>query len=169
MARLAEVENSFLDSFLPPYGNPRVKTPIWDEGQHMFLTEQYTSAAGHTYYLGVRVSDRFVTILHIGLYYTWTYIDEIDVYAFDGQQRQLIGKTTFDRQFYKEDVVRSATESLIRNYLEGQLKINGSTADHKKIESEVKELVQKSYFSLLNDSNTARRLEAVKPLLQPNN
>ena len=42
MANISGVSNNFLDSILPPYGNPRVKTPIWNESQHMFITDQYT-------------------------------------------------------------------------------------------------------------------------------
>lgn len=167
MARISGVGNNFLDSILPIYPNPRVKTPIWNESQHMFITDQYTSAAGNTYYLGVRFSDRFVTILHIGLYHNWTYINEVEVYAFDEQERTLIGKTTID-QFYNEELVRSTTEKLLLNYIEGQMKLNGSTFNHEQLEGQVKELVDQSYISLLDDANTPKRLEAVKPLLLPN-
>ena len=167
MANISGVGNNFLDSILPTYGKPRVKTPIWNESQHMFITDQYTSPAGNTYYLGVRISDRFVTILHIGLYHNWTYINEVEVYAFDEHERTLIGKPTID-QYYNENIVRSTTEELLQNYIEGQMKLNGSSIVHEQLKSQVKELVDKSYFSLLEDENTARRLEAVKPLLLQN-
>ena len=167
MANIYGVGNNLLDSILPTYGKPRVKTPIWNESQHMFITDQYTSAGGNTYYLGVRFSDRFVTILHIGLYHSWTYINDVEVYAFDEHERTLIGKTTIDT-FYNEEVVRSTTEYLLQNYIEGQMKLNGSSIDHEQLKNQVKGLVDKSYFSLLEDSNTAKRLEAVKPLLLPN-
>lgn len=167
MARISGVGNNPLDSILPTYGNPRVNTPIWNESQHMFITDQYTSAAGNTYYLGVRFTDRFVTILHIGLYHNWTYINEVEVYAFDEHERRLVGKTSID-QYYNEDLVRSTTENLLQDYIEGQMKLNGSTVNHEQLECQVKELVQKSYFSLLDDPNAAKQLEAVKPLLIPN-
>ena len=167
MARISGVGNNPLDSILPTYGNPRVKTPIWNESQHMFITDQYTSAAGNTYYLGVRFTDRFVTILHIGLYHNWTYINEVEVYAFDEHERRLVGKTSID-QYYNEELVRSTTENLLHDYIQGQIKLNGSTVNHEQLECQVKELVQKSYFSLLEDANTAKKLEAVKPLLLPN-
>ena len=167
MARISGVGNNLLDSILPTYGNPRVNTPIWNESQHMFITDQYTSAAGNTYYLGVRFTDRFVTILHIGLYHNWTYINEVEVYAFDEHERRLVGKTSID-QYYNEDLVRSTTENLLQDYIEGQMKLNGNTVNHEQLECQVKELVQKSYFSLLEDANTAKKLEAVKPLLLPN-
>jgi hypothetical protein len=48
------------------------------------------------------------------------------------------------------------------------MKLNGSSIDHEILKNQVKGLVDKSYFSLLEDANTAKRLEAVKPLLLPN-
>jgi hypothetical protein len=167
MARISGIGNSLIDGILPIYGNPRTNTPIWNESQHMFITEQHTSAAGNTYYLGVRFSDRFVTILHIGLFHNWTYINDVEVYAFDDQERKLIGKTTLD-QFYNEDLVRATTEKLLKDYLEGQIMIQGGKVDSNMLDHQVKELVDKSYISMLNDENTMRRLEAVKPLLIAN-
>lgn len=164
MARISGVGNNILDSILPTYGNPRTDTPIWNECQHMFITEQHTAASGNTYYLGVRFSDRFVTILHIGLFHNWTYINEVEVYAFDEHERKLVGKTTLD-QFYNEDIIRSTTEKLLKNYIEGQMKLNGHIIDQKQLDGQVKELVDKSYLSLLDDVNTSKRLDAVKPLL----
>ena len=167
MAKISGVGNNLFDSILPTYGNPRVKTPIWNESQHMFITDQYTSASGNTYYLGVRFTDRFVTILHIGLYHNWTYINEVEIYAFDEHERKLVGRKSID-QYYNEEQVRSTTENLLQDYIESQMKLNGSTVNHEQLECQVKELVQKSYFSLLEDANTAKKLEVVKPLLLPN-
>ena len=164
MARVSGVGNNILDSILPTYGNPRIDTPIWNESQQMFITDQHTSAAGNTYYLGVRFSDRFVTILHIGLYHSWTYINEVELYAFNDKERTLIGKTKLD-MFYNEELVRSTTEKLLKDYLEGQIRMQGARVDHAQLEHQVKDLVDKSYVSMLNDDGRIKRLEAIKPLL----
>lgn len=51
MATLTKAINKDLfDSILPTFGNPRVHVPVWDEGQKMFLCEEYESANGHRYY-----------------------------------------------------------------------------------------------------------------------
>ena len=163
-----KMENNIIDSFLPTFGKPRVKTPIWNESQRMFITDQYVSDAGNTYYLGVRFSDRFVTILHIGLYHSWTYINDVEVYAFDGQERKLIGKTKIDK-YYDEDVVRSTTESLLGDYIEGQMKLNRVSINRDKLKADVKRLVDCSYNSMLDDPATINKIEAVKPLLLPKN
>lgn len=167
MANISGIGNSIIDSIIPPFGKPRIKTPIWNESQHMFITDQYTSAAGNTYYLGVRFSDRFVTILHIGLYHNWTYINEVEVYVFDYQEPQLVGKTKIDH-FYDENRIRATTEDLLSSYIKSQMKLNGTSVDERQIASQVKELVEKSYCSMLDDAKTIRHLEAVKPFLAPN-
>ena len=164
MAKLFDIGNNPLDSILPVYGQPRVKTPIWNESQNMFITDQYTSASGNTYYLGVRFSDRFVTILHIGLYHSWTYINDVEVYAFDGEERKLVGKVTLDK-FYDEALVRETTEHLLLTYIEGQMLLQGIKPRREELQERVQGLVQKSYCSMLDDSATVRKLEAVKPLL----
>ena len=55
MASLTKAINKDLfDSILPTFGNQRVHIPVWDEGQKMFLCEEYESASGNRYYKGVR-------------------------------------------------------------------------------------------------------------------
>lgn len=45
MASLTKAINKDLfDKILPTFGNPRVHVPVWDEGQKMFLCEEYESA-----------------------------------------------------------------------------------------------------------------------------
>lgn len=166
MARIINTSNCLLDKILPTIGQPRTNTPIWNESQHMFITNQYVSAAGNTYYLGVRMSSRFVTILHIGLYHNWTYINEVEIYAFNGKERELIGKTKID-QFYNEDLVRLTTEQLLHNYLESQMKMNGMAVDTKQLDEQVKSLVDSSYCSMLEGGELIGRLDAIKPLLLP--
>lgn len=87
MATLTKAINKDLfDSILPTFGNPRVHVPVWDEGQKMFLCEEYESANGHRYYKGVRFCDRIVVVEKVGLYHSWTYIDSIEIYVFNGKR-----------------------------------------------------------------------------------
>ncbi|MCQ2287626.1 MAG: hypothetical protein MJZ74_00825 [Muribaculaceae bacterium] len=167
MATNNQLGNSFINKILPTFGQKRVDIPIWNESQHMFITDQYTSAAGNTYYLGVRISDQFVTILHIGLYHSWTYINEVEVYCFDGDQKKLIGKTKLD-VFYDEDLVRDTTEKLLKDYMSSQMKLQGVAYNDTQLNDEAKKLVDRSYLSMF-DSNTTIKLEAVRPLLAQHN
>ena len=92
MASLTKAINKDLfDSILPTFGNQRVHIPVWDEGQKMFLCEEYESASGNRYYKGVRFCDRIVVVEKVGLYHNWTYIDGIEVYAFNGTRLEWHG------------------------------------------------------------------------------
>ena len=162
MASISGVCNNLLDSILPTYGKPRVKTPIWNESQHMFITDQYTSAAGNTYYLGVRFSDRFVTILHIGLYHSWTYIDAIEVYAFNGTRLELVQKHDYEKTFRSEEFVRSESELMVRNFLEGILKIHRTSMPEEEIVAKAKTIVDSCYKSFL-DSDFNVRITKILP------
>ena len=91
MASLTKTINKDLfDSILPTFGNQRFHIPVWDEGQKMFLCEEYESASGNRYYKGVRFCDRIVVVEKVGLYHNWTYIDGIEVYAFNGTRLELV-------------------------------------------------------------------------------
>lgn len=166
MASISGISKNPLDMILPTYGNPRQSdAPIWDENQHMFITNQYTSAAGNTYYMGVRIADKFVTILHIGLYHTWTYLDEVEIYVFDGREKLLAGKKKLDKQFYSDDLARAVTQELMGNYIQTQMQMTGTMMSQEDIENHTKMLVEKSYLSMVNDPTVSQRLSDIKPLL----
>ena len=165
MKQVSSIANNFLDSILPEFNSPRTSNaPIWNESQQMFIIDQYTSNSGNTYYLGVRLAKQYAIILHIGLYHNWMYINEVEIYAFNGVERILIGKTKLD-QFYNEDLVRTTTEKLLRDYIESQLRIQGMKMDNNQLEETLKQLVDSSYCSMLENDNLLKRLEATKSLM----
>ena len=44
MATLTKAINkSLFDSILPTFGNPRVRIPVWDDSQKMFICDEYES------------------------------------------------------------------------------------------------------------------------------
>lgn len=99
MANLQKAINqNFLDSVLPAYGNARkVKINGYDNSQKMFIIDEYESASGHRYYRGVRFCDRVVFAETVGMYHNWTYIDSLELYAFNGEKLVLIQKKTMTR------------------------------------------------------------------------
>ena len=58
MANISINTTSFIDGILPVYGNPRCNIPVWNEGEKMFISDEYQSAKGNWYYKGLRFSDR---------------------------------------------------------------------------------------------------------------
>ena len=73
MASLTKAINKGLfDKILPTFGNPRVHVPVWDEGQKMFLCEEYESGSGRREDRGLRVCGGRGMGEKVGLYHTWT-------------------------------------------------------------------------------------------------
>lgn len=166
MASLTKAINKDLfDKILPTFGNPRVQVPVWDEGQKMFICNEYESGNGHRYYMGVRFCDRIVIVEKVGLYHTWTYIDGIEIYAFNGQKLDLVQKRDYDKTFRSEEFVRKETANLLQSYLLGVLKMQKSTMPEEQLEKEVQDIIDSCYKSYLDrDFNT--RLTQILPQIE---
>lgn len=166
MATLTKAINkSLFDSILPAFGNPRVHIPIWDEGQKMFIFDQYESGNGHRYYRGIRFCDRIVIVEKVGLYHSWTYIDGIELYAFNGQKMELIQKRDYDKVFHDEAFVRQESEQMVNEFMTGVMKMQRTCVPSEQIAVQAKELIDGCYKSFLApDFNT--RLMQILPKLE---
>ena len=159
MASLKKAINKDLfDNLLRTFGNPRAHIPVWDEGQKMFICDEYENENGHRYYKGVRFCDRIVIVEKVGLYHTWTYIDAIEIYAFNGTNLELVQKRDYEKTFRSEEFVRSESEMMVRNFLEGILKIHRSTMPEEEIVAKAKSIVDSCYKSFLDSDSTVRRV-----------
>ena len=166
MATLTKAINKNLfDSILPTFGNPRVQLPAWDEGQKMFICNEYESNNGHRYYLGIRFCDRIVILEKVGLYHSWTYIDSIELYAFNGQKMELIQKRDYEKVFRNETFIRQELEQMVRDYLTGVMKTQRVFTPVERIAAQASELINGCYKSFLDpDFNT--RLTQILPKLE---
>lgn len=163
MASLKKAINKDLfDNLLPTFGNQRVHIPIWDEGQRMFICDEYETGNGHRYYKGVRFCDRIVIVEKVGLYHTWTYIDAIEIYAFNGTGLELVQKRDYEKAFRSEEFVRSESELMVRNFLEGILKIHRTSMPEDEIVAKAKSIVDSCYKSFL-DSDFNVRITKILP------
>jgi hypothetical protein len=158
-----ERSNSFLDKVLPTCGNQRENIPIYDSTQKMFLSNTYTSESGNMYYKGLRVSERLVIMEKIGLYKNWTYIDEVEIYAFDGIQMTVICKKKFDKQFYDAKRIKSEVIELAFEYLKNQMALSGGDASEESMRSLAFEIVEDTYRDQLE--NIKRLPESTKLML----
>ena len=163
MASLKKAINKDLfDNLLPTFGNPRAHIPVWDEGQKMFICDEYENENGHRYYKGVRFCDRIVIVEKVGLYHTWTYIDAIEIYAFNGTNLELVQKRDYEKTFRGEEFVRSESEMMVRNFLEGILKIHRSSMPEEEIAAKANSIVDSCYKSFL-DSDFNVRITKILP------
>ena len=166
MATLTKAINkSLFDSILPSFGNPRVHIPIWDNSQKMFICDEHESSNGHRYYLGIRFCDRIVIVEKVGLFHNWTYIDGIELYAFNGQKMELIQKRDYDKVFRNEVFIRQESEQMVKDYLSGVMKAQRICIPAEHIAAQASELVSGCYKSFL-DSDFNTRLTQILPKLE---
>ena len=166
MATLSKtISKSFFDSILPVYGNPRVQVPTWDEGQKMFIIDEYESASGNRSYRGIRFCDRVVIVEQVGKYHSCTYINSLELYAFNGTRLELIQKRDYEKVFRNEELVRKDSEAMVRDYLAGMYKTQKIIVAEGEHEAHAKQLVDNCYKSFL-DADFNLRLTQILPALE---
>lgn len=167
MANLTKAINKqFFDSVLPIYGNPRKAMPAYDDSQRAFICDQYESGKGHRYYKALRFCDRLAIVEKVALAYNWTYINGIEIYAFNGQKFELIQKKDFVTSTYRnEKLVREETKKMLQAYLTSMVKTSGVTVPAEQIEDEAHTLVDNSYKSFLDEDYNIR-LTQILPAIE---
>ena len=163
MATTSNITNPVFDSILPVYGNPRKNTPVWNEDDKMFIYDEYESACGNRYYKGLRFTNRIAIVENIGLHHTWRYIDSIEVYTYNNNSKSLIGSVKYEKTFYNRDTIRLAVESILKQYIQGQLKMQNLQMSNDVIEQEAKKFVEESYISFLSD-DFGRKMTNLLPM-----
>ena len=148
--------NNFLDKILPTFGNPRENVPIYCDSQKMFLSSHYTSDAGNMYYKGLRFTDRLVMIEKVGLYKNFSYIDSIELYAFDGETKILIGKTDYNKTFYDTELIRNDAKTIVAKYLQGSSQISGVNMDSNQVRLKATDLVSQMYENPMRSAMSLR-------------
>lgn len=152
------------DSILPTYGTPRKQVPVWDEGQKMFLLGNYESEKGNYYYEGIRFCNKIVIKEKVGLCHTWTYIDSLEIYAFNGTNLELVQKRDYEKTFRTEEFIRKESEQMICDFLAGYLKAQGKSIGEEAIRTEALAIVEGSFKSFL-DPDFNKHLTRILPQL----
>jgi hypothetical protein len=160
------INKNFFDSILPTFGNPRVHVPVWDNGQKMFICEEYESANGHRYYKGVRFCERIVIVEKVGLYHTWTYIDGLEIYAFNDKRLELVQKRDYEKCFRNEEFIRMECEAMIGDYFKGALKMQRYTMEDEQIVEQCKGIVDSCYKSFLDSDYNGRLTQILNQIEQ---
>ena len=157
--------NNFLDSVLPTFGNTKDNTPIYDEAQKMFISSPYTSAAGHSYYKGLRFTDRIVMIEKIGTYYNWTYIDGVELYAFNGTEKVLIAKKQFEKEFYNMEQIKREVKQMLFDYFRSQILLKNENASEELIEKHAMQTIDSLYENKIEQIVSYLKQPAMQTLL----
>jgi hypothetical protein len=166
MARLdMALSRELIDSILPVCGSAREERMIWDDTQRMFIYGDHLSATGHRYYKGVRMSNRLVIIQYMGKYFNWTYLDRIEVYAYDGRKLNIIQEKKYDRTFLDDKLVFNEEVALVRSFLAGVFKSERIAVSNDELSRKAEQLVGECYKSFLDTDYDQQLLRVVKQTL----
>lgn len=168
MAQIANISNSLIEGLLPAFGTHGNNLPVWNEGQKMFISSEYESASGNRYYKGLRFCERLAVVETVGLYHTWTYIDGLEIYVFDGRKPKLVGKRQYTQTFYNADFIKNQTIQMVSDYILGQMKLQNVNVPALRISEEAKAVVERSYTSLLSDDFGLKMQEMIHLLCASN-
>ena len=134
----------------------------------MFISDEYQSAKGNWYYKGLRFSDRLAIVEKVGLFHSFKYIDEIEVYTFNEKSRTLIGSYKFEKTFYDKDLIQNKAKEMVSDYIISQMKLQNLPVRRDSIVSEVDKIIGATYVSLLSDDYNIN-LQNLLPVLQTEN
>ena len=116
---------SLVEKALPAMSGSQV---TYNSQNNIFLSLGYTSAAGNTYYQGIRLSDRIIINYDFGQGYDHLFLNGIRIYGYDGNQKQLISSRSYYSQCFSEQYAKAECQNMVKEYLVGQMRLMGSTS-----------------------------------------
>jgi len=129
---------SLVNVALPSFSGSRL---TYNEKKNIILTEGYTSAAGNTYFQGIRMSDRIVVSYQLGQGYCYLFLNGIRIYAFNGKELQLIAQDFYNCNVFSEESAKQEAIKMVKSYLSNQVALTGKTVEQTMIEDMAASLV----------------------------
>ena len=130
-----------VENALPALSGSKVH---YDNGRNMLCTTGYTSAAGNTYYQGIRLSDRLIITVSLGDGYNYTFMNGLRLYCFDGANQKLIGSRSYDRYTYSNLRAYSESEDILFNYLKSQSALMNAKVSDNQLRDFAREMVKEA-------------------------
>ena len=115
---------SLVERALPAMSGSQV---TYNSRNNIFLSSGYTSAAGNTYFQGLRLSDRIIINYDFGQGYAYLFLNGIRIYGYDGNQKQLISSRSYYSQCFSEQYAKAECQCMVKEYLKGQMRLMGNT------------------------------------------
>ena len=123
---------SIIESVLPSLSAHGLS---YNKDRNIFLTEGYTSAAGNTYFQGLRLSDRIIVDYDFGQGYAYLFLNGIRIYGYNGNSKQLIASRSYYSQCFSESFARRECESMVKEYITAEMKLLNAVPDSAQIEA----------------------------------
>ena len=134
---------------LPALSGERV---TYNAAKNVFLSQGYTSAAGNMYYKAIRLSNRLIVYYDLGQGYAYTFLNGIKLFCYDGQKTSLIAQRYWggcDYRIFSEQFAKEQSILLLKDFLKGQLKLQGAHASKHELTSFARDMVEEMYCKRL--------------------
>lgn len=115
----------------------------------MYETERYVSAAGNSYFRGIKLSDRIVLEFCCGDGRMHRFINSIRIYCFNGDEKQLIANRDYYCQFFKTDFCYHECVEMLSDYLNTQANLVGGIVENSTILEFSKQLIESTNQKLI--------------------
>lgn len=112
----------FANKVLPELSGSEV---TYNAEKNIYLTAGYTSLSVDTYFKAIRFSNRLIVYYNVGVGYCRTFLNGITLFSFNRTNSELICHKTFDRHFFCEQDATTQSIMMLKNYLQGQVKLLG--------------------------------------------
>lgn len=139
-----------VENALPALSGSKVH---YDSSRNMLCTTGYTSAAGNTYYQGIRLSDRLVITVSLGDGYMYTFMNGLRLYCFDGQNQKLIGSRSYNCYTYSSSRACSESEEILFNYLKSQGALMNANVSDSQLRDFAHEMVKEAMENKVKSIN----------------
>lgn len=106
----------------------------YNEKHNIYLSNGYTSAAGNTYFQGIRLSDRLIVKYDFGQGYAYLFLNGIRLYCHDGYDTKLISSRGYYRQGWNESFARHECLDMLKDYLLSQTRMLRQSVPQSQIE-----------------------------------
>ncbi len=132
---------------------PSVQGVTYNPDKNIFLTSGYTSAAGNTYFQGIRLSDRLAIVMNIGEGYAHTFLNGLQLFCFDGRNRKLIGSREYNTCFFDEDFAKKESMEILLDYMKSQARMRHICMSDYELKSYAKAQIAATISSLKQIAN----------------
>lgn len=161
--------NDFFKAILPAYGtqlDKAFKRARWIAGQKFWLVKDYLKQEnGNYYYIGVRFVDNLMIVEKDAMWNSWTYLDDLEIWAFDGKTPRLIQKKKYEKHHRDEDDIRKELTLMLTDFVKSQAKLNKVFLGDEEIRQVAEDCINRSFKDFLDDDYEIRLTQMI-PLLE---
>lgn len=119
-----------VEKSLPAMSGSKVS---YNSSRNIYETSGYTSAAGNTYYQGIRLSDRIIVKYDLGQGYMYLFLNGIQIYGYNGTGKTLLASRAFQCTSFSESFAKRQCVDMLMNYLKAQTKMLNSQVSESQL------------------------------------